>query len=176
MNGNLKKFGSLFLILGSCGMTYGAPNTESLILKEIFPGASRNIRKTIFLSLEQQHALNALEPGRTPVKLFSYQEIVQRETLLGYATTVKAEGKSGPFRVLIVMQPDFTVKRVEILDYPFVYGQGVKNKTFLSQFSGLKSWGLFFGDTLHAVTGATSSSAGVLLAVENALICLGQPL
>jgi hypothetical protein len=100
-------------------------------------------------------------------------ELRNGDVLLGYGVELKVKSRSGSFRMLVAVSPDEAVIDVQIPKYPHQRGRGVRKKTFLGQFKGIK-YGepLKLGEQVDGVSGATSSSTAVVGGVRQALILI----
>lgn len=108
-----------------------------------------------------------------------YYSAVKSDTTSGYLFTVSEKGYGGNLTVMVAVLPDLTVKSVDILDVTNEtpgLGQNTANKSFYSQFEGLKkninvlkNGADKSKNEINAVTGATISSKAVTKAVNKAL-------
>lgn len=89
----------------------------------------------------------------------------------GFAVIVNEEGKHGIISFLIVIEPGGKIKEVRVLESAEVKGKTINQKRFLRQFRGKDSKSqIELGKDIHAVTGATVSSAAAAKAVKRALL------
>lgn len=99
------------------------------------------------------------------------------EEVRGYIFTVSAKGYGGDVSVMTAVNPDGSVKAVEILDVSNEtpgLGQNAAKESFYSQFASKTAdielvKGTATGNQVNAVTGATITSKAVTKAVNEAL-------
>ncbi len=93
---------------------------------------------------------------------------------IAYAVEEEMVSRSGPFTILVIIDSQFSVERVQVLSYPGERGGEVRSATFLRQFEG-KGRGdpIRLGVDVDAVTGATISSRAVAKGVRQAIRLLG---
>ena len=89
----------------------------------------------------------------------------------GAAYIINQPGKHAPLLIIIGIEPDGKVRDVAIMQYREQRGRPVKERHFLKQYIGKTSRSpLKVGKDIDAVTGATTSSRAVTIAVKKALI------
>lgn len=164
----------IYIFLGLVTVCNAISPLESKLIEQVFGSKIRSIRTTVFLSDEQQDQLKKIDPTHNPDRLFSYNRLLQNNTVVGFAVIQKAFAKSGEFSVLAIVSSDLTLKKVVLHNYPFTHGYEISNSKFLTQFDLLKFADLNYGAKVNAVTGATSSSDGMLKAVKKVLIGLSS--
>ena len=78
---------------------------------------------------------------------------------VGYAVESRVASRSGPFRILVIMDAALRVKQATVVSYPNAKGRKVQSPAFTGQFEG-KGPGdpIRLGKDIHAMTGATMSS------------------
>ncbi len=76
-------------------------------------------------------------------------------------------GRSYPITFMVVINPDGTVKDVEIMVYREPHGWEVRFESFLSQFFGRDAGDPF--DNIHNITGATLSVRSMTRGVKKAV-------
>jgi Na+-translocating ferredoxin:NAD+ oxidoreductase RnfG subunit len=86
-------------------------------------------------------------------------EIKGPSDLLGYCVESKVVSRSGPFKILVLLDPQVYVKRASVISYPWGRGRDVRKRAFTSQFEG-KGPGdpIQVGKDIDVMTGATISS------------------
>lgn len=88
----------------------------------------------------------------------------------GYAVTIRVSGRSGPFTIAVVTDPDLLIRQVRVLSYPWQRGYQVRYPEFTDQFAGKGvAAPLRLGEDIDAATGATISSGAVAQGVRRAL-------
>ena len=98
--------------------------------------------------------------------LFRYTEQGQEWFAVRTSPTVR----SGTFTVEVVLDNDLTVRDSRLVSYPLSRGREVLRPDFLDQFKGKTATDpIRVSRDIHAVTGATMSSAAVADAVRDSL-------
>lgn len=89
----------------------------------------------------------------------------------GYAVIDNEMGKMEPITFMTAINPDGTIKSVELLVYRETHGQEVHERNFLKQYKGKKnSDPLRVGQDIKNITGATISSHAVTYGVKRDLL------
>lgn len=93
-----------------------------------------------------------------------------RSGLLGYAVEKQVVSRSGPFTILVILDPELHVERAVVLKYTGERGGDVRSPEFTRQFEG-KGPGdqIRVGDDIDAATGATLSSRAMAEGVWSAI-------
>lgn len=107
----------------------------------------------------------------------SYTVALDGSEVCGYIFTVSAKGYGGDVSVMTAVNPDGSVKAVEILDVSDEtpgLGQNAAKESFYSQFASKTAdielvKGTATGNQVNAVTGATITSKAVTKAINEAL-------
>lgn len=97
-----------------------------------------------------------------------YTALSEQQETLGYIFSTAAVGYNGDVSVMVGVNPDGTVKSVQILDASGEtpgLGQRVSQSAFLEQFSGKAAP---FDTQVDTISGATYSSRAVISAVDTA--------
>ena len=76
-------------------------------------------------------------------------------------------GRSYPITFMVVINPDGTVKDVEVMVYREPHGWEVRFESFLSQFFGQSAKSPF--DNIHNITGATLSVRSMTRGIKKAV-------
>lgn len=88
----------------------------------------------------------------------------------GYAAERSGRSRSATFTVMIALDADFEITRVEVIDYLGAYGREVTGRLFLDQFEGKgPADSIRMGRDIDAITGATLSSRSVATIVREAV-------
>ncbi len=132
------------------------------------------------LKREEQEALKAILPdadrfAAKSVDGIEYFEALKGETLIGYCIKVTGAGYNGFMRIVVGIDPEGTIRGVEILEHQETPGLGARiNETrpgearpwFLKQFRGKPGRTIEVGKNIDAITGATISSKAVTDAIN----------
>ncbi len=129
------------------------------------------------IAKQNEKKLNATMANVIAAKTYTAQTAKKGETYyiaqddnsqtLGYIFTQKSTGYNGDVSVMVGINPDGTVKAVEILDASGEtpgLGQRVSENSFLSQFIGNTAP---FDNSVNIISGATYSSKAVIQAVNS---------
>jgi electron transport complex protein RnfG len=150
----------LALALAFCGCQTGAgaPGGRAEMLAEFFPGALR---------------VQPLPPQGQPQNTTAEAVFVIEDpsgTPLGYAAELQVVSRSGPFQILVALDPQRCVRGVRILRYGGQRGRGVLSPEFTSRFEGkCPQDPIRIGADINAVTGATLSAQAVAGGVRRAI-------
>lgn len=113
-------------------------------------------------------------------ELVLYYEAYKGEELAGYAVEVNAKGYgTQPIRMLVGMNEELQITGIKILGHSETPGLGDQPfaESYLAQFLGLGfDDPIAAGDDVDIVSGATSSSMGVISGVNGALTVIGREL
>ncbi|KKL85688.1 hypothetical protein LCGC14_1952240 [marine sediment metagenome] len=89
---------------------------------------------------------------------------------LGYLVDEYVVSRSGPFKIRVIMDSEFHVRRVTVLEYPGKRGWEVQRRSFTRQFDGKgPDDPIRVGQDVDAVTGATISSRATAEGVRRAI-------
>ena len=95
----------------------------------------------------------------------------REDDFTGFAVILNGEGKHGFISFLVAIEPEGKIQKVEVLETSEVKGKAINQKRFLRQFVGKDSESpIELGKDIHAVTGATVSSAAAARAIKRALV------
>lgn len=122
----------------------GAPDAGLETAREFFPAATRVETAAVRRSFGPKGRLRVVEG---------------RDGALGYIVDRQVVSRSGPFQIRIVVDREFRVVSVGVLEYPGRRGGQVSQPGFTRQFKGKGLTDpIRLGDDIDAVTGATISS------------------
>ena len=166
------------------------PTVVLLVICLVIPlalSATNAITKDRIANMEKEKresAMSALLPADS-YKQESYQDeftytvAIKNDCIVGYIFETAKKGYGDQVSVMTAVNPDSTVKAVEILDVSGEtpgLGQNAKNEEFYSQFAGRlpnihlkKNGAVAKYNQVDAVTGATITSTAVTDAVNEAL-------
>ena len=128
----------------------------------IFPEANAFKPTTLSLNLEQMQQVEKL--AGVPARSVAWRVIAayQGDKLLGHIVLDDVIGKFELISYAVGLQPDASVRQVEILTYRESHGFEIKNANWRKQFVGKNaSTGLKVGEGVANISGATLSCAHV---------------
>ena len=141
--------------------------TKKQALEVAFPGNDKIDREKKWLSDSQREAIG--KAFGEPVKDRRITWYVGRKAgkVLGYMAVDHRIGKSFPITFMVVINPDGTVRHVEIMVYREPQGWEVRYESFLRQFFGMSAESDF--REINSITGATLSVRSVTRGVQKAV-------
>jgi len=102
-------------------------------------------------------------------------EIRGSSGLWGYCVETEVKGRSGPFRIRVLTDPQLVVVRAAVISYPWSHGRDVSKSAFTDQFRGKgPDDSILVGDDIDAMSGATISCTAMAKGVRDALKLLEQ--
>ncbi|AZP12087.1 FMN-binding protein [Undibacterium parvum] len=128
----------------------------------IFAEANAFKASTLQLTLEQMHQVEKL--AGLPARSVAWRVIAayKDEKLLGYIVLDDVIGKFELISYAVGLQPDASVRQVEILTYRESHGLEIKNANWRKQFVGKSAGaGLSVGEGIANISGATLSCSHV---------------
>ena len=135
-----------------------------------FPDSDSVKQRVIVASISQKEKLKGLIGKKKKSTLFRYYEGLRENGCDGYAIIDKVKGKHGSITFMVILDPELTVRRVDILQFREQRGRPVSRRRFLSQFRGKNSSDpIRLHVDIHGVTGATISSRAVISGVRSVL-------
>lgn len=143
--------------------------TQQEALKQAFPEKATITRKVIFLNDKQVKEIEKLAKTRVESKIVTYYVGSKADSILGYAFFDTRVVRTKPAMYMVVVNPDSSVKYVEILAFyePFDY---LPRKNWFKLFNHKSlSPGLWPNRGIHAITGATLSVRALTLGVRKIL-------
>lgn len=106
-----------------------------------------------------------------PHQTWTFHVGFQAGAPVGYALFDQQLGQHEPIDFAVLLTPQATVARVEILVYREAYGDGVRSPAFRSQFQGLGPGSLMRpGKEIRVVSGATVSTRSLSIGVRRAVV------
>lgn len=136
--------------------------TREEALRTAFPQADKISRKIIRLNEEQKKRI--AQKSSQSIN-FSYKSVYIAEKngdRLGYAIIDQVKGKSKFIKYLVAIDPEGTIKGIEILTYSETQGAEIRHKSFRKQFIGKKGNDpLRLGIDIDTITGATISCRSI---------------
>ncbi len=144
--------------------------SENEALKIAFPKADAFEKKILVMTREQLEKIQKLPNSTNASRIFKYRVAIKNGRVLGYAIVDTVLSRNAPMTFMVALDPDATVRRVEILAHIESPGKAVRQKGFLSQFEGKGvNDPVRIGSDIDAVTGATLSSRATADGVRLAL-------
>jgi Na+-translocating ferredoxin:NAD+ oxidoreductase RnfG subunit len=129
-------------------------------VQEIFPSAT----DISTISTDRDVQVSG-RPG-TPV----VSEIRDSSGLLGYSVVSEVAGRSGPFKIHVVLDTRGVVRGATVISYPWSRGRDVRKRSFTSQFEGKgPEDAIEISKDIDAVAGATISCRAVAQGVREAV-------
>ncbi len=138
-----------------------ASGAQMQTVRKVFPSATDISKISINRGVQTSG-----RPGNPVVS-----EIRDSSGLLGYSIVSDVVGRSGPFKIHVLLDKQHVVRRVTVLSYPWTHGRKVTRRSFASQFEGKgPKDAIELGKDIDAVSGATLScdamTHGVLEAIK----------
>lgn len=128
----------------------------------VFPDASSFREQNLALTLTQMQQVEKL--AGLPARSVNWRvsAAYKGETLLGYLILDDVIGKFELISYAVGVNPDASVRQVEILTYRESHGGEIRNPAWRRQFAGKSApSGLAIGDGIANISGATLSSTHV---------------
>ena len=142
-------------------------------LERAFPAPLSVEIRWVTVSSNHAEKINRVIDSKTLPSVLKYYEASDKKGIAGYAAIDSTSGKHGPIKFLLVVNLDMTVRSVTILSHREKRGRPIKERRFLSQFTGKKMFDRFrINSDIHGVTGATISSRAVATGVKKVLAYL----
>lgn len=129
--------------------------TKLEALKLAFPGIKKVKKKKVWLTDSQRDAISGILGEPYDERRVTYYIGVKDGAPVGYVTIGNEIGRSYPITFMVVINPDGTVKDVEIMVYREPHGWEVRFEPFMKQFFGRDANDPF--DNINNITGATLS-------------------
>jgi Na+-translocating ferredoxin:NAD+ oxidoreductase RnfG subunit len=139
-------------------------------LKLAFPGVKKVKKKKIWLSDPQTAAIQKILGDQIEYKerrVTHYFGLNEAGSPMGAMVIGNEIGRSYPITFMVVINPDGTVKDVEIMVYREPHGWEVRFESFMSQFFGRDASDPF--DNINNITGATLSVRSLTKGVKQAV-------
>jgi Na+-translocating ferredoxin:NAD+ oxidoreductase RnfG subunit len=141
--------------------------------RDCFPGAASFAFTPIIYSSAQIAAIEKQSGQKVNAKGLQVWEARSKDALLGYIVVDYVIGKHLAIDYAIAVSPDFTVTKVEVLQYRESYGGEIKNPDWLKQFAGKTADSpLELNNDIINISGATLSSRHVTEGVKRVLTTL----
>lgn len=131
--------------------------SQEIALQEAFSGADTVIRQTVFLDDKEVDGLEQKSLSRFNSQVISYYTGLKDEKPLGYAFFEDEIVRTKKTILMVVVNPDGTVKYIEVLAFYEPQDYLPIPKWFDLFMGEILSPGLWPGKQIHAITGATLS-------------------
>ncbi len=141
--------------------------TKKEALDLAFPGADEILKKKYWLKDEHREAIGKLCQQKIDDRRITYYIGKKAGNIMGYMVIDHRIGKNYPITYMVVINPDGTVRDVEIMVYREPHGWEVRFETFMRQFFG-KNVDSDFND-ITSITGATLSVNSMRASVYKAV-------
>ena len=144
--------------------------TKKQALKLAFPGVKKVKKKKVWLTDSQTAAIQKILGDQIKYnerRVTHYFGLDDAGQSVGAMTIGNEIGRSYPITFMVVINPNGTVKDVEIMVYREPHGWEVRFESFLSQFFGRNGGDPF--DNINNITGATLSVRSMTKGVKKAV-------
>jgi hypothetical protein len=156
---------ALLAAVSGCRGPVAKEAMEIETVHEVFPSATDISR----ISIDRDVATG----GRPGYPVIS--GVQDSSGLLGYSVVSEVAGRSGPFKIHILLDNERIVKRATVIEYPWSHGRNVRRRSFSSQFEGKgPEDAIEIGEDIDAATGATISSGAMAQGVREAVRLLAE--
>ena len=139
---------AMLVAVSSCNQSLGTSTEE--IYRDVFPSATHISE----ISISQDAPIQG-RPGKAKVMVIKKTSGL----LVGYYVESEVSGRSGPFKIRVLLDPQLHVKQATVISYPWDRGRDVCKRAFTRQFEGKGPRDpIRIGEDIDAMTGATISS------------------
>lgn len=150
-------------LMAGNGFALNVSSKEEAV-KMAFSGADKIVKKRIRLTASQRAAIGKLSTRVIRNKTMSFYFGKKGGQTLGVAVVERATNRSWTISYRVVMNPDGSVKDVEVLSLESPRNWGVQYQSWLEQFSGMKADSDF--RSISGITGATISVRTITAGVQ----------
>ena len=165
----------IFIFVLTVTLIYSSPlvakvyHTRDSALKNVFSDADTIEKKTLFLDDEDVKKIEALAKVKLDTKIFTFYIGKKKEAVLGYVIFGSHVIRTKPEVYMVVINPDASIKFVEILAF-YEPEEYLPIKKWFEQFVGRVLDDTFFPKRgIVAVSGATLSVNGITQEIRKAL-------
>lgn len=174
-NGAIIFFLALNLCLGTVTFSFADEEeykeevylTKKQALEAAFPGNDKIEKEKKWLTDSQREAIGKAFGEPVKDRRLTWYVGMKAGKVLGYMLIDHRVGKSFPITFMVVINPDGTVRDVEIMVYREPRGWEVRYESFLRQFFGMSAESDF--REINSITGATLSVRSVTRGVQKAV-------
>lgn len=143
--------------------------TREEALKQVFPDADNILKRNIFLNKEQVKEIESLAKTKLHSKLHVFYEGKKGTETLGYAVIDTHHLRTKSETVVVVINPDGTLKLTEILAF-FEPSEYMPSKSWLQLYQDRPlEDSLWLGKGIPNITGATITSNALMKSVRSML-------
>jgi len=151
------------VVLISVSLLLWINSYTSVVVEEMRKAKIKSILESIFPELTEFE-----ESGEI---IFVYED----SRIIGYTFVATGRGYGGPINIFVGIDPDYSIKDIEVLSHTETPGLGNKitDEPFRKQFEGLLVDDIALsrdGGKIDAITGATISSRAVAEAIQDRMI------
>lgn len=144
--------------------------TPEQALKKLMPEAETIVTEQKTLTPEGAKQLEEILGKRVKDQEYTFFIGKELEKPIGYTIILEMIGKERPITFMVVINPDGTVRAVEVLVYRESQGSEIRSPRFMRQFEGKTIQSpLKPGRNIDVITGATLSSRSAAYVVKKAL-------
>jgi hypothetical protein len=152
--------------LGGCGGTDTIARRRTSIVGGLFGDKIQTF---------QMQPVDNVPGGQATARPFVNRITDEAGNLLGYTVQMQVVSRSGPFTILVVVEPDLCILRAEVLQYRAERGRQVCLPKFTDQFTGKCSDDpIELDKDIHAITGATISSRAMTEGAKRAILAIAS--
>jgi hypothetical protein len=143
--------------------------TREEALKHVFPDADNILKRNIFLNKEQVEEIGSRAKTQLHTKLYVFYEGKRRGETLGYAVIDTHHLRTKTETVIVVINPDGTLKLTEILAF-FEPSEYMPSKSWLHLYQNRPlEDSLRLGKGIPNITGATITSNALMKSIRSIL-------
>jgi len=144
--------------------------TSEQALSKLMPEAEAIVTEQKILTPESAKQLEETLGKRVKEQEYTFFIGMEQDEPVGYGMILDMIGKERPITFLVVINPDGTVRAVEVLVYRESQGFEIRSARFMRQFEGKTIRApLRPGRDIDIITGATLSSRSTAYVVKKAL-------
>ena len=138
-------------------------------LEHVFPDAENILKRNIFLNNEQVEEIESMAKTKLHSKLYVFYEGKKGSETLGYAVIDTHHLRTKTETVIIVINPDGTLKLTEILAF-FEPSEYMPSKSWLQLYQNRHlDDSLWLGRGIPNITGATITSNALMKSIRSIL-------
>ncbi len=138
-------------------------------LTHVFPDADNILKRNIFLNSEQVQEIESIARTKLRSKLYVFYEGKKENQTLGYAVIDTHHLRTKTETVIVVINPDGTLKLTEILAF-FEPSEYMPSDSWLRQYQNKTlDDSLWLGRSIPNITGATITSNALMKTIRSIL-------
>jgi Na+-translocating ferredoxin:NAD+ oxidoreductase RnfG subunit len=144
---------SMVILLAIIGHGCSVQENKSMIWREKFPTADK---------------IREVPPENHPIENARLYELANSSGIIGFFVEKEVKGRSGPFKIVVLIDSEFHVKYAAVSSYPYDRGEKVRSSRFTQQFNGKGiDDPIRLGEDITAITGATISCRAMTEGIRN---------